>query len=83
MESSQVLVTLVTPWDRAVRVLHDRVQAAPLFIGEPRGLRIEGFEVPPEFSVKPRLVQLQGDDVGLSLQAPVCLLIRTALYRGG
>ena len=79
LESSQVLVTLVTPWDLAVRVLHDRVQAAPLFIGEPRGLRIEGLEVPPELLVQPRLVQLQGDNVGLSLQAPVCLLVGAAL----
>ena len=70
-EPSQVPVPPIAPLG-AVRVLHDGVEAAPLLVGLPRGgLCVgDGAEVPPELLVQPRLVQLEGDDVGLSPQAP-------------
>ena len=99
LESGQVLVPPVD-LEGTVRVLHDRVQAPPLCVGEQLGPGgtpwsplvpcnlvpwrdpLEGLEEPPELFVQPRLVQLQGDNVGLSLQAPVVLLVGAALSRG-
>ena len=69
-EPSQVPVPPIAPLG-AVRVLHDGVGAAPLCaVGLLKCGNPEGAEVPPELLVQPRLVLLEGDNVGLSPQAP-------------